>query len=105
MRLTPTQIDTINSTAQAVLGEGARVWLYGSRLDDDRRGGDIDLLIESVPKASVMDKARIKYQLETALALPVDVLAAAISGEPSNFEAIARKKAVLLRQEPSKVHA
>jgi hypothetical protein len=25
MRLTPTQIDTINSTAQAVLGEGARV--------------------------------------------------------------------------------
>jgi predicted nucleotidyltransferase len=104
MRLTPTQIDTINSTAQAVLGEGARVWLYGSRLDDDRRGGDIDLLIESVPKVSVMDKARIKYQLETALALPVDVLAA-ISGEPSNFEAIARKKAVLLRQEPSKVHA
>ena len=43
-----------------------------------------------------MDKARIKYQLETALALPVDVLAAAIGGEPSTFEAIARKKAVLL---------
>ena len=96
MRLTPTQIDTIHSTAQAVLGEGAKVWLYGSRLDDDRRGGDIDLFIESVPKASVMDKARIKYQLETALALPVDVLAAAIGGEPSSFEAIARKKAVLL---------
>ncbi len=53
MRLTPTEIDTIHSTAQAVLGAGARVWLYGSRLDDDRRGGDIDLLIESVPKASV----------------------------------------------------
>jgi len=96
MRLTPTQIDTINSTAQAVLGERARVWLYGSRLDDDLRGGDNDLLIESVPKASVMDKARIKYQLETALALPVDVLAAAIGGESSTFEAIVRKKAVLL---------
>jgi hypothetical protein len=29
MRLTPTQIDTIHSTAQAVLGEGARVCFVG----------------------------------------------------------------------------
>jgi hypothetical protein len=43
MRLTPTQIDTIKSTAQAVLGEGAQVWLYGSRLDDQRKGGDLDI--------------------------------------------------------------
>ena len=97
MRLTPTQIDTIHSTTQAVLGEGAKVWLYGSRLDDGRHGGDIDLLIESAPKASVMDRALIKYRLETALALPVDVMAVAIEGmTPSAFESIARKKAVLL---------
>ncbi len=97
MRLTPTQIDTIHSTTQAVLGAGAKVWLYGSRLDYGRHGGDIDLLIESAPKASVMDRALIKYRLETALALPVDVMAAAIDGTtPTAFETIARKKAVLL---------
>jgi hypothetical protein len=39
MRLTPAQIDTIQSTVHAVLGEGARVSLFGSRLDDSRRGG------------------------------------------------------------------
>ncbi len=50
MRLTPTQIDTINSTAQAVLGQGARVTLFGSRVDDQARGGDVDLMIE-VPLA------------------------------------------------------
>ena len=97
MRLTPTRIDTIHSTTQAVVGEGAKVWLYGSRLDDGRHGGDIDLLIESAPKASIMDRALIKYRLETALALPVDVMAAAIDGTtPTAFETIARKKAVLL---------
>ena len=44
-----------------------------------------------------MDRALIKYRLETALALPVDVMAVAIEGTtPSAFESIARKKAVLL---------
>ena len=47
MRLTPAQIDTIKSTTQAVLGEGAQVSLFGSRTDDSRRGGDIDLYIKA----------------------------------------------------------
>ena len=46
MRLTPAQIDTIKSTAQAVLGEGAQVTLFGSRVSDVLKGGDIDLLVE-----------------------------------------------------------
>jgi predicted nucleotidyltransferase len=74
MRLTPAQINTIKSTATAVLGERAQVWLYGSRLDDERRGGDVDMLVESERKPSGMDRARFKYQLENALQLPVDVL-------------------------------
>ncbi|MBV5288948.1 hypothetical protein [Pelodictyon phaeoclathratiforme] len=35
MRLTTEQI---NTTCCAVAGEGALVWLYGSRLDDTRTG-------------------------------------------------------------------
>ena len=96
MRLTPAQIDTIKSTATAVLGEGAQIWLYGSRLDDHRRGGDVDLLIESARQASVMDRARFKYRLETALQLPVDVLIVQTGQISSPFETIARAKAVSL---------
>jgi predicted nucleotidyltransferase len=96
MRLTPAQIDTINSTATAVLGQGVQVWLYGSRLDDQRRGGDVDLLIESARQTTVMDRARFKYQVESALQLPVDVLMVQTGQSASPFETIARSKAVAL---------
>ena len=46
MRLTPQQAAIIRDTAREVLGADARVWLFGSRVDDSKRGGDIDLLIE-----------------------------------------------------------
>jgi uncharacterized protein len=46
MRLTPAQIDAIKSTATAVLGEGAQVTLFGSRVNDTAKGGDVDLMIE-----------------------------------------------------------
>jgi hypothetical protein len=40
MRLTPAQIATIISTGQAVLGQGAEVTLFGSRVDDTAKGTD-----------------------------------------------------------------
>lgn len=47
MRLTPDQINAIKQTARAVLGDDARVTLFGSRVDDAKKGGDIDLLFET----------------------------------------------------------
>lgn len=46
MRLTPEQIEAIRSGAAQVAGTAARVWLFGSRVRDDERGGDVDLLLE-----------------------------------------------------------
>ena len=46
MRLTPAQINTIQNTVHAVLGEGAQVTLFGSRVDDSLKGGDVDLMVE-----------------------------------------------------------
>lgn len=46
MRLTVTQISAIRSSAAQLAGDAARVWLFGSRVRDDARGGDVDLLLE-----------------------------------------------------------
>ena len=50
MRLTPAQHSAIRTTATEIFGEDAIIWLFGSRVDDDKRGGDIDLLIETFIK-------------------------------------------------------
>ena len=46
MRLTPEQIVAIRNEASQLAGDAARVWLFGSRVRDDARGGDVDLLLE-----------------------------------------------------------
>lgn len=46
MRLAAEQIDHIISATREMLGPQPRVWLFGSRVDDTRLGGDIDLLVE-----------------------------------------------------------
>lgn len=47
MRLTELQRRIIKEEVARVMGEGARVLLFGSRTDDSRRGGDIDLYLET----------------------------------------------------------
>ena len=47
MRVTPQQQSVIRTAVAETFGETANIWLFGSRVDDNKRGGDIDLLIET----------------------------------------------------------
>ncbi len=46
MRLTTEQIAVIKQKTALIFGDDAQVYLFGSRTDDDAKGGDIDLFIE-----------------------------------------------------------
>ena len=46
MRLTPLEAAAIRLVTAEVAGKEAKVALFGSRIHDELRGGDIDLLIE-----------------------------------------------------------
>jgi predicted nucleotidyltransferase len=105
MRLTSEQIATILDTTHAVAGAQASVWLFGSRLDDARRGGDVDLLIESAPPVGLLQRARIKVTLEQKLNLPVDIVAMAPHGPVSPFVTLARAHARQLNFRPVKASA
>jgi len=46
MRISPQERASIRQATESVAGAGARALLFGSRVHDDLRGGDIDLLVE-----------------------------------------------------------
>jgi predicted nucleotidyltransferase len=59
MRLTTQERVAIADAARDTLAPGSRVCLFGSRVDDQARGGDIDLLVElPAPTAAVDTVAR-----------------------------------------------
>ena len=47
MRMTPQQAETVRLFAHRHFGEDAVIWLFGSRADDKKRGGDYDFLVET----------------------------------------------------------
>ncbi len=80
MRLTAEQIDIIRRVVRAEAGADTTVRLFGSRLDDAARGGDIDLLLQ-IPhpvENPALVSARIAAKLIRAMGgRHVDVVLAA----------------------------
>jgi hypothetical protein len=50
MRLQPKEMNAIAQAARDAFAPGTAVFLFGSRVDDSKRGGDINLLVE-IPEA------------------------------------------------------
>jgi hypothetical protein len=77
MRLSPTEARLIRETAECHFGPGTVVRLFGSRADDARRGGDIDLhIVAGIPdRVSMAEEIRFRVALEQAIGEQrVDVL-------------------------------
>jgi predicted nucleotidyltransferase len=73
MRLSPLELNAIRQT---LLGAdpNRRVWLFGSRADDSRRGGDIDLYLEASQPISLKESLALEYRLTSLCGTKVDLL-------------------------------
>lgn len=96
MRLTPAQIEAINQTVSRWTDGRAEVFLFGSRIDDRARGGDVDLLIEADAPLTLIAQARLQMELESLIELPVDLVVQVRHTVPTPFQRIARAHAVRL---------
>lgn len=97
MRLTTQQTQAIITTFLEVFGKG-EIRLFGSRVDDSRRGGDIDLYVipdsrERLGEARVHFLARLKRRIGDQ---KIDLVIAASPARP--IDTIAQKNGVVLCQ-------
>ncbi len=79
MRLTPDQIEQIKQTTHhcvdGVLTDW-QLWLFGSRMNDDAKGGDVDLCLLSPDsvQALLTLKLKLRSAIEDVLDIPVDLV-------------------------------
>mgnify|MGYP005847460419 CR=1 FL=1 len=99
MRVSQQQREEIRRAVRELAGEQARARLFGSRLDDQARGGDIDLLVEIPGEVSneVALACRLAGRISHRLGgQKVDVLIAAANSHLASVHLAAQRKGVTL---------
>ena len=77
MRLSRKTQQTIRDTVREVFGVEANVKLFGSRINDDARGGDIDLLVELPSITAEIERKTMQLVARLQLRIgdqPIDLL-------------------------------
>jgi predicted nucleotidyltransferase len=77
MRLSQQTQQIIRDTVREVFGVEAKVKLFGSRVNDDARGGDIDLLVELPSVTAEIERKTMQLTARLQLRIgdqPIDVL-------------------------------
>ncbi|MBI3777146.1 MAG: nucleotidyltransferase domain-containing protein [Gammaproteobacteria bacterium] len=96
MRLNQDQVRLIVDAVSRWAGPGAEAYLFGSRLNDAVSGGDVDIFVEADTALSLIQRARIKMELESRLGLPVDIIAHVRNAALTPFQIIASGDAARL---------
>ncbi len=96
MRITSTQVESVVRLCTAHLKYSPRIWLFGSRLHDEARGGDFDLLLEVRTKLPLLEELRLQYALSQVLERKVDLLVSTQGQESGPWQRLAKAQGVQL---------
>lgn len=100
MRLSQDEARAIRACADRHFGRRATVRLFGSRVDDARRGGDIDLHVEAESPDQATLEAEIAFRLDLQDHIgeqKVDVILRRPGYEPRTIDRIALRTGLELR--------
>lgn len=68
MRLSEEALKAIKTLAQKYFGEGCEVRIFGSRVDNTQRGGDIDIYVKTDFQENLLElKARFLSELKRTI--------------------------------------
>ena len=99
MRLNTNEVRAITRTFKEVFGDG-RVYLFGSRVDDSKKGGDIDLYLCPNEKFANLQKKKIEFLLKLEELLGEQKIDVVFEMDKARLiEDIAIQKGVELREE------
>jgi len=94
MRLSEWEIKEIKKAAELVFGQNVRVMLFGSRVDDNKKGGDIDLYVIT-DDPSIEKEGKFWIELQKRLGeQKIDII---LSEDPNRkIEQVALKEGIKL---------
>ena len=97
IRLSNEEIKIIKETAREIFGEGVKVFIFGSRTDLKKRGGDIDIFIQVNKNIPSMLKLEFLVELEKkGIERKVDLILETPLTKRKSIHREAREKGVLL---------
>ncbi len=95
MRISEEQVTFLKQSIQSVL-PNSNIYLFGSRIKDDQKGGDIDILIISDRKLTNQEKRDIKIGFYKRFGEQKIDLVSFREDDPSNFKKIALTEGIKL---------
>lgn len=89
MRITANQLRIVKALSRRYFGEDAKLWLFGSRVDDEKKGGDYDFLIETSltnPDEIISSKIDMITQLQSSDAFEDEKIDIIVKRRQSSFD-------------------
>jgi len=95
MRLSKLELNALR-TILAEIDSAGRIYLYGSRVDVSRRGGDIDVFFQATRAIDMKTRLRTQYRLQQACDTHIDLLVKNPQQPMQTIHHIAIERGVLL---------
>jgi len=97
LRLTKEEVAIIKETAKEIFGEDVKVYIFGSRTDPTKRGGDLDIFLETAREVCLQEELKFLARLERrGIERKVDLIVKKPSSKERAIFKEAKEKGVLI---------